>query len=418
MFTRLKQFTRFTKFARFTVLKDTKNIVNRVNTSNRVNSVNIATLLISCLFVTSFFVLSAEAGVTGPCYNCHTMHNSQNRQPVNRGDSAWGETNVSDIPIPNLLIASCLGCHSSTDGQTIKTLPGGLKVPIVFNTTGYPANALAGGNFYWVSPGVASDENDTKGHNVFSGNPDDNLNRAPGDTGGGSCGGTTACHKNLHSSTPSNSFGFGSSRQGCTKCHMIGSDIPKGHHHINDPDLLKNSESDGWYRFLSGHQGGSGHGVTGLIDTDWQYTASNTDHNEYLGYSGTKTSAGGFSAIGDTITAYCTGCHGNFHIEQEGSAWVRHPSDGLISNSGEFAGAFNATGGTGIFDPSVPVARPSLDGWTVPDSTVRLGTDLVMCLSCHRAHGSPYFKMMRWDYKGWPGNGQTNGCNVCHTAKN
>jgi hypothetical protein len=409
MFTRLKQFT---KFARSTMLNKT------TNTATRVNSVTGITSLIFTLFAAIFFTSLTEAMVTGPCYNCHTMHNSQNGQPVNRGDSAWGETNVSDNPIPNLLIASCLGCHSSSDGQTIKTLPGGMKVPIVFNTNGYPVNALSGGNFYWVSPGVASNENDTKGHNIFSDNRDNNLNEAPGDVGGGSCGGTSACHKNLYSSTPSTSFGFKSSRQGCTKCHMIGTDIPKGYHHINDSNLLKNSESDGWFRFLSGHESGSGHGVTGLIDTDWQYTASSADHNEYLGFSGTKTSAGGFSAIGDTMTGYCTGCHGNFHIEQEDSVWVRHPSDAVIPNSGEFAGAFNASGGIGAYDPFVSVARPSLDGWTGPDSTVRLGPDLVMCLSCHRAHGSPYSKLMRWDYKGWPANGQPNGCNVCHTVKN
>ena len=102
------------------------------------------------------------------------------------------------------------------------------------------------------------------------------------------------------------------------------------------------------------------------------------------------------------MTGYCTGCHGDFHIEDDataGSPWIRHPSDLIIPNSGEYASAFGASGGTGTYDPLVPVARPSLSGWTVPVSTVTLGTDLVMCLSCHRAHASPYFKMLRWDYK-------------------
>ncbi|MFA4919978.1 MAG: cytochrome c3 family protein [Thermodesulfovibrionales bacterium] len=411
MFTRLKQLTRFMVLELFTVLKNTENPANRANSVNSVN------FFIFTLFATLFFVSSSEARVTGPCYNCHTMHNSQNGQPVNRGDSAWGEANVSDNPIPNLLVASCLGCHSSSDGQTIKTLPGGLKVPIVFNTNGYPAGALAGGNFYWVSPGVASNENDAKGHNVFSGNPDNNLNEAPGDPRSGSCGGSTACHKNLHSSTPSNSFGFESSRQGCTKCHMIGSALPKGYHHLNSADAVKGSASDGWFRFLSGHQAGSGHGVSGIEDNDWQYTSSSNDHNEYLGYSGNKTADGGFSALADTVTAFCTGCHAVFHSERNSAdnVWIRHPSDSIIPDSGEFANAFN-----GGYDPLVPVARPNLSGWAGPVGSVTLGSggDLVMCLSCHRAHGSPYSKLMRWDYKGWPGNGQTNGCNVCHTAKN
>ena len=374
-------------------------------------------LFLSAFFSLLLFSSFAEAGLTGPCSNCHTMHNSQNGQAVNRGDSAWGESNVSDTPLPNLLVASCLGCHSSTDGQTIKTLPGGSKVPIVFNTSGYPVSALSGGNFYWVSPGVASSNNDQKGHNIFSGNPDDNLSEAPGDPSHGSCGGTTACHKNLYSSTNPTSFGFNSSRQGCTKCHMIGSDLPKGYHHLNSTDVVKGSASDGWYRFLSGHQSGSGHGVSGIEDDDWQYTTNSTDHNEYLGYSGVKTSEGGFSALGNTVTAFCTGCHAVFHIERNStdSAWIRHPSDSIIPDAGEFAGAFSSG-----FDPLVPVARPDLSGWTGPSGGVTIGAggDLVMCLSCHRAHGSPYPKLLRWDYKGWPGNGQTNGCNVCHTAKN
>lgn len=375
-------------------------------------------LRMSLIFFALFlFSSAAKAGVTGSCSNCHTMHNSQNGQPVNRGDSAWGESGASDNPLPNLLIATCLGCHSSTDGQTIKAFPGGLKVPVVFNTGGYPLAALSGGNFYWVSPGVASGENDQKGHNIFAGNPDDNLSEAPGDPGGGSCGGTAVCHKNLNESTNPPAFGFAGARQGCTKCHMAGSDLPKGYHHLERTGAVKGSASDGWYRFLSGHQSGSGHGVTGIEDVDWQFTANSNDHNEYLGYSGSKTSGGGFSALGNTVTAYCTGCHSVFHIERNStdSVWVRHPSDTIIPNSGEFAGAFSSG-----FDPLVPVARPDLSGWTGPRSNVSMGGggDLVMCLSCHRAHGSPYPKLLRWDYKGWPGNGQTNGCNVCHTAKN
>jgi hypothetical protein len=63
-----------------------------------------------------------------------------------------------------------------------------------------------------------------------------------------------------------------------------------------------------------------------------------------------------------------------------------------------------------------PVARPDPDNVS-NTVVVTPGTDIIMCLSCHRAHGSPYFKMLRWDYKGWPAGGGTNGCNVCHTSK-
>ncbi|RLA81698.1 MAG: hypothetical protein DRG33_00080, partial [Deltaproteobacteria bacterium] len=57
----------------------------------------------------------------------------------------------------------------------------------------------------------------------------------------------------------------------------------------------------------------------------------------------------------------------------------------------------------------------SYDG-SGPSDKVNLGTDQVQCLSCHRAHGSPYPDMLRWDYRNWPGGGM-NGCAVCHTSK-
>lgn len=355
--------------------------------------------------------VTSQAKVSGNCSNCHTMHNSQDGSHMQY--LAPGETDTS--PKDSLLRGTCLGCHSATDGTTWQDGISG--APVVFNSVEPTYNAVRGlsaGNFYWVQT------EDTKGHNVFASNPENTLNPvvAPGDTGQSSCG-TENCHANIHGTVAGAGF---DGRQGCTKCHMIGSGtIAKGYHHLDDTGPVIDSASEGWFRFLDGHQSGAGFGVAGIEDDDWQYTSSATDHNEYLGASGSKTSAGGFSAIGEnTMTAYCTGCHGNFHIEDDataGSPWIRHPSDLVIPNSGEYASAFGASGGTGTFDPVVPVARPSLSGWTGPSGTVTLNSDMVMCLSCHRAHASPYFKMLRWDYKGWPGNGGTNGCNVCHTSK-
>ncbi|MFZ5907255.1 MAG: cytochrome c3 family protein [Nitrospirota bacterium] len=349
--------------------------------------------------------LQSEAKITGACSNCHTMHNSQNGQHmIILGP---GETDTS--PKNNLLRASCLGCHSKTDGSSWKDPVTG--APVVFNTlqpSYNSATGLAGGNFYWVQ------SDDAKGHNITQ--ADGNLTVAPGASNGLGCG-TTSCHQNLY--TANTAFG---ARQGCSNCHMMGnSSGPTGYHHNNTNGTLADSAEEGWYRFLAGHMSGDGQGVTGIEDSDWQQNPGASVHNEYLGYSATKTSAGGFSACGNTVTGYCTGCHGNFHIQDDttaGSPWIRHPSDFIVPGSGEYSSAFNASGGTGTYDPLVPVARPSLSGWTGPSSTVTLGTDLVMCLSCHRAHASPYFKMVRWDYRGWPGNAGTNGCTVCHTSKN
>ena len=116
-----------------------------------------------------------------------------------------------------------------------------------------------------------------------------------------------------------------------------------------------------------------------------------------------------------TMTAYCTGCHGNFHTQVDVNAnWIRHPSDAILPTTGEYA-AYTT------YDPIAPVARPSLTTIGTAETVVP-GTDMVMCLSCHRAHGSPYDDMLRWNYDpgtkaGGGGVSDGTGCFVCHTEK-
>lgn len=365
------------------------------------------------LFVSVFLVLAMSiispsfAKVGGVCSNCHTMHNSQNGTAMVRDDSG----NPSSTPNDILLIYSCIGCHSTTNPNTSQHPV--TNAPIVYNINGAPTygnDGLAGGNFYWVSQG-----SDANGHNVFASNPDDNLNDAPGRPWG--CTGNNSCHVNIHGTTGPPFFGLSTTHQGCSKCHMMGTDPPSGYHHADDSDTVIDSAAEGWYRFLAGHQSGSGFGVTGIEDSDWQETSSSSDHNEYLGYVGNKNSAAGFSALGNTMTAYCCGCHGVFHIQDNtavgSSPWLRHPSDAVIPTTGEYS-AYNT------YDPIVPVARPTLTGWTGPSSTVTPGQDMVMCLSCHKPHGSPYPDMLRWDYNDMLAgdNTKSGGCFQCHSQKN
>jgi hypothetical protein len=91
-----------------------------------------------------------------------------------------------------------------------------ITVPVVYYTGTDLADddpILAGGNFWWVKEGLGGD--DTKGHNVFPGEGDDNLNSAPYGAG---CNYGTFCHANLHTEDTS---GLAGPRQGCLKCHMM-----------------------------------------------------------------------------------------------------------------------------------------------------------------------------------------------------
>jgi predicted CXXCH cytochrome family protein len=302
----------------------------------------------------------------------------------------------------------CITCHSSDTSSTTYALDlGGMgqtvTVPVVVYTGAQePTSYLAGGNFWWVKEGSGGD--DTKGHNVFPGEPDDNLSFAPFKATVG-CG-DNSCHMNLHGEVSGTAPCF-NGRQGCTKCHMMPTDIMEGvqgFHHADDSNLVVGSDSndsDKFFRFLKGHFSTSAvaFGVCGIEDEDWEGTSDSTDHNEYLGYSGSKNAAGGLTSLGHTMTGFCCGCHGHKHISSpyaEGGDWIRHPS-----------GALPVDASYTVYNPQNPVSRPDLSGYDGPSDTVEV-TDMVMCLSCHRAHGSPYPKMLRWETVG--------GCDDCHIS--
>ena len=351
---------------------------------------------------------AAQAMVTGPCSNCHTMHNSQGGQPMAYGFTGTGFA-ADSTPNPGLLVTDCIGCHSATDGSTWKDPTTG--APIVHNTAepAYGATAdggmthagLAAGNFYWLVRG------DSHGHNIFNG--DATLSGAPGDASG--CK-NDSCHENFH--LPYSGTGHLQGRTACEGCHMV-SGVSEATvttwHHAHDAGPAVNSAGQGWYRFLAGHKNGDGHGVSGVEDPDWEHAPTATAHNEYLGIDADKTSNDGFAGIGDTMTGFCAGCHGDFHVQDDTvtgqSAWLRHPSDAVLPSSGEYQG-YTA------YDPLVPVARPALGAVS---GTVTPGQDMVMCLSCHRAHASPYPKLMRWDYGGADLQQALYGCGACHTQK-
>jgi len=354
------------------------------------------------------------AKVSGECSNCHTMHYSQNGTNA----TVWG----SEGPYQWLTINDCVGCHSAGDSSIWKDPVTG--APIVYNTGGvnygfhYAAGGkhegLAGGNFYYVTT------DDTHGHNIpgITTNQDGILNTAPGTSSG------CSCHDLSAGGTDPMTLGFGSKRkcpEGCTCCHDAA-------HHVDDSGPVVGNTT-GWpaayYRFLSPGYDSKPHpytfiipnsnfrGAEGIEDSDWESDPKSTDHNEYAGGGNYEHS----------ISKFCAVCHGDFYeYEKSGGSWYHHPTDYAIPDEGEYADAFGANGtGTGTWNPMVPVARPysNLEGMTGPNPNVYIKTDMVQCLSCHRAHASPYPDMLRWDYDKCTTNSTDDecGCIVCHTQK-
>ncbi len=342
--------------------------------------------------------LQLSAKVTGVCSNCHTMHNSQDGDAVNAGGSL---DNLIKLPDDSAGSADvCVGCHSSTTAETIIN-----SVPIVYNTT-EPTTPLAGGNFHWVAAG-----DDSKGHNVYGLASPDSLTEAPGKNPAG-CGTAGSCHYTLATAPSESNY----NRGGCRGCHVFT------YHH----------EDNGVYRFLKGHDQNPDASivddrrdiitnpdyVTGVEDDDWEYTTNNTgDHNYYKGTDEVYSSSGIALKATHSITAFCSGCHGVFHgplTLGEGmggsSPWRRHPTDIQLPDEGEYGG----------YDPDVDANYSTLSpvAWLDPENPTRSGA-IVMCLSCHRPHGSDQPDLLRWAYGNCvAGTSNSNcGCFNCHTEK-
>ncbi|HIJ78265.1 MAG: hypothetical protein OEY01_03035 [Desulfobulbaceae bacterium] len=343
-------------------------------------------IVVAASVVGAIWMLPAVAGarVSGVCSGCHTMHNSQDGVDV----VAAGVSRA-------LTKGGCVGCHTGTnDGLN--------DIPYVISTTAaYGTNTLAGGNFKWVADG-----SDAAGHNVQGiATRDGALGITPPGNGGTAlatqitCAGTAGCHGK--------------------KTELDQFTAMSGAHHGND-STVNGLSLAGSYRFLSG--------ILGKEDTNWEYTNGAGDHNQYYGVdrgtdNGTADDAG-------TISALCAQCHGTFHtgageISYAGamdSPWVRHPTDFDLSSIVDKANKEYQYYTT--YSVEAPVATSVLTSGvvtTLVNTNVQTaGNGIVVCVSCHRAHGSPYADLLRWNYSTMDAhNGVTGntGCFTCHTTK-
>lgn len=370
-------------------------------------------MIVSLISILSIAVVYgfADAGVSGPCVNCHTMHNSQGGTPMN----------FDGTPTPNPILlrgggsGACLGCHGKTPSGASNIIT---SIPQVLHNA---ATDLAGGNFAYITTPAKRDSTDSGasqnsvGHNVIDLGAylETTLTAPPGDeniTGitnaNFTCGGIYGCHGD--------------------RTALDSYSAVKGAHHANDA-VLKfgtiNEAGQGTttalsYRFLKGVKGGE--------VADWQ-NASAASHNEYKGaisrgVESTKTVPGG-----GTISGLCAECHGVFHGPGDGdigtaSPWLRHPTD-IILPSDTSKEYYHYNGGTGANNPysvDAPVARATIPTAAI-SAVVNPGTDdsIVMCLSCHGAHATKNADILRWNYEDInAGGGSSNTrCFICHTTK-
>ena len=355
-----------------------------------------------------FLPTLVQAKVTGPCSNCHTMHNSQNGLAMNFDN----DTQPNEL----LLRADCIGCHAQGGSSNVLDFSG-CEVPQVMHTD---STDLAAGNFAYINGTKGSGASPTKGHNVVNLCFQDPTHTYPPggpakNAGAGiihpdtlpalfTCAGLYGCHGNTHIVDPV------SSMQGAH--HADSSNKPTG-------DTVGNS-----FRFLLG--------VEGLEVSDWE-NRSSAHHNEYKKddlapprYScdwchgpdfPRHTNSGDVMPAGSGTAYLCMRCHSGFHSGNAGSPWFRHPSNVPIPNTGEYA-LYT------VYNVDAPVSRnvvpdsPSavVTPWRTAQGT---GYDFVTCVSCHKAHATDYPDLLRWDYTTISAGGGNSGdaCFICHTSK-
>jgi predicted CXXCH cytochrome family protein len=359
-------------------------------------------------------------GISGACANCHTMHNSQNGESVTGGE-----------PNEYLLVFGCVGCHSSDIGKT-----NSFGAPVVMHTTEPTGQGKsktnAAGDFYWVN--ISPSGNAAKGHNVIDlpgvTSEDGNIGLTPPgwdpDATLGFVYGRVANGENQWTSQLTCAGQYG--------CHgdhsQQGSDAGiKGAHHANENGSAtwanEANTLGSSYRFLGN--------IKGLEDPDWNWDETASQHNEYHGSNNAAShrEADGTPAytVDDTMSFLCAECHGLFHSEidadnNSGTPWVRHPTDIVMPTGKEYDdyNSDNNDGSPGEYSLEAPVARGAVPNSS--SSNINIGNtgvfgSILMCLSCHRAHGSTEDDLLRWTYTDIQvGNGATNGCFICHTEKN
>lgn len=335
----------------------------------------------------------SHAKVTGPCSDCHTMHNSQDNSLVNSSG-----TNGS------LLREDCVGCHTGTNlGGTNVTPFVDHTGTVNYGASGIEGDTLAGGTFKFVKT------TDYKGHNVSGiANPDVTLSSPPGfDHGRAAADGTI----------PGNGSGWTTQQitcagtYGCHGSHDTTNPYQaiSGAHHQNSQGSAITTPGDtaaGGYRMLVG--------IAGYEDPDWEFQPDKDNHNQYKGID-----SAGQSTETSTISYFCGECHGQFHNPSAnlstggGSPWLRHPTDYDMGNT-DSGSEYHSYGGAGnTYLPATPLASDTI---TSVKSAISFLDDsaIVTCLSCHRAHGSNFYKAMRWGYAESSSGGL---CSNCHTSK-
>ncbi len=330
-----------------------------MNPIPRTSILTLAVLVGALLACGAALAANYHTGSDLHCSDCHVMHGSYNGTTYNGGSG-----------IDNLLKGSanamCLACHDGTDTAAPDIVASGTAAsPNNTISTAYTDKYGGSGGFFQsdtttvVSP-VA--------HDLFA----------------------TSALTAIHGTWTS-----GSSGMTCADCH-------DPHGTTNYRNLLSDPDGDTTDALIT-------------IDSD-VYLNATTPITSYYAAGNV-----GFNEPND-IVAWCTGCHTNT-ASDTASPWAKHPMD----DNAEIADLSSTlqthwTTGTGNgFDTDVddatsgiPRVRFAQTGTSFALVTTVGTANEVMCLTCHKAHGSKYDSTTVWPHYVDDNADQTSACDQCH----
>ena len=335
-------------------------------------------ILLPVAIVVSLFIsgtsFAFHSGGTGFCAGCHRSEMRSHRTvATDHGPGGWIPTDTAGALLRGLDASStCLRCHA-----------GSLDAPSVLGRQG--AAHTSGGDFYWLKRSFSWVENgrqlkssgESHGHNIvaleYGLRADSRNSSAPGGSYPTAAMSCTSCH-DPHAVKPSPST---SELQANQLSRNLGA--PKA-----------------TYRLLAGRgyvPRGSvaafDHAAPVAVASPQRYSESDADHPAY----------------GSGMSEWCSNCHGA--LSKDGPH--RTHASGRHALLGKKATIYNAYIKSGDLSGTrnnaylalVPFETNTSDPQFL-NPLSRLGPThnaSVMCVTCHRAHASPFANAGRWDFQ-------------------